>query len=453
MRRAALGALLATQPGLAWAHGENPRVTAILFPAPLQGEPLLVTDTQGVFGYFQGEARWLCEDAVAPSAAFVGIAATAATGAWVVASQAGVYRSTDDACTFERATGLPPEVVPVALSPHPQRPDELALLAGGDPEVLRFGVYRSLDGGHTFGAPDILVDTPLHSLLRDPEAPERLYLSGEAGAYRSDDAGATWAPFEVGLPDEVITPGAVYFLTVRPGAGEVWAAVQRVPDTLLIRSADRGETWHRVTSLPDPVESLVFDATGTRALVSTLFGTVSHSDAPETSWADAPAPAPGFGCLTRGPGAGNDGLYACADAYQGAPWTLARSDDFGRTWQPELTAFQTVTHRWACAADTNAVTACADVCPGQMPGATCDDSDGSPGAPDAGPVNGDAGLDAAGVSTDAAPVDADATVVGAVGIQPGTCQSAPGGGGSGLAAIGALSCLAWAGSRRRARGM
>jgi hypothetical protein len=241
VRRAALGALLATQPGLAWAHGENPRVTAILFPAPLQGEPLLVTDTQGVFGYFHGEARWLCEDAVAPSAAFVGIAATAATGAWVVASQAGVYRSTDDACTFERATGLPPEVVPVALSPHPQRPDELALLAGGDPEVLRFGVYRSLDGGRTFGAPDILVDTPLHSLLRDPERPERLYLSGEAGAYRSDDAGATWAPFEVGLPDEVITPGAVYFLTVRPGAGEVWAAVQRVPDTLLIRSADRGE--------------------------------------------------------------------------------------------------------------------------------------------------------------------------------------------------------------------
>ncbi len=116
----------------------------------------------------------------------------------------------------------------------------------------------------------------------------------------------------------------MYFLAGRPGTNEVWAAVQRVPDSLLVRSVDRGETWALVGRLPDPVASLVFDETGTRGRLATLFGTVSHSDAPETSWADAPAPAPGFGCLTRGPIAGNDALYACADAYQGAPLRLDR---------------------------------------------------------------------------------------------------------------------------------
>ena len=450
MRRAALGALLAgaTLPGAAWAHGENPRVTAILFPAPLKGGPLLVTDTQGVFGYFGDEPRWLCEDAVAPSAAFVGVAATSAPGGWVVASQAGVYLSTDDACSFAPAAGLPGGLVPAALSGHPQRPDELVVAAGEGSAAAPFGVSRSLDAGRTFAAPDLTADTPWHSLLRDPAAPERLYLSGGAGAYRSDDAGATWAPIEVALPDETIAPGAVYFLSVRPGAGEVWAAVQRVPDTLLLRSTDAGETWHRATCLPDPVESLVFDATGARAMVATLFGTVSHSDAPEAMWADAPAPAPGFGCLTRGPGDGNEALYACADAYQGASWTLARSEDFGRTWQPALTAFQTVTQRWACAADTPAALACADVCPGQMPGATCD-ADGGSGGTDAGPGREDAGADAAGGSRDAGAGGVDAQVVGAVGIQPGTCQAAPGRGRVEVALAAGLVCLAAARRRRR----
>lgn len=448
MRCLPLLALVGVLPSGAWAHGENPRVTAILFPAPLAGEPLLVTDTQGVFGYFQGEARWLCEDAVAPSAAFLGVAAASAPGGWVVASQAGVYVSTDDACSFRRSAGLPADLIPAVLSGHPQRPDELVVVAGEGSAGPTFGVYRSQDGGRTFAAPDLTADAPWHSLVRDGEAPERLYLSGAAGAFRSDDAGETWAPLEVALPDEVIPPGAVYFLAVRPGNGELWAAVQRVPDTLLLRSADAGETWHRATSLPDPVESLVFDSTGARAMVATLFGTVSSSDAPETMWADAPAPAPGFGCLTRGPGAAEDTVYACADAYQGAPWTLARSDDFGRTWQPALTAFQTVTQRWACGPDTLASTACADVCPGQMPGATCDGSDGGPTTPDAALGTPDAGR--SDVEVGVADAGVDAQVVGTVGIQPGTCQSAPGRGFGGRAplVLGLFGLVA-AGRRRR----
>jgi hypothetical protein len=419
---------LAGLPGAALAHGAQPRVTAIVFPTPLQGAPLLLTDTQGVFGYFGAEPRWLCEDAIAPNANVVAMVATAVPGAWLVATSLGVYLSTDDACTFARTPGLPETLAATQVSAHPARPDELVLLAVDAAAGGGYGVYRSLDGGRTFSGPDLTAAAPWRTLLRDPESPERLYLSGDTGTYRSDDGGASWVPITVTPDGASVNPGSVEFLATRPGADEVWGVVQRVPETLVIRSPDRGATWASVTTVPDLVDRLVFDAAGERALISTILGQVVRRDASDGPWSVGPGPVPGFGCLTRGPVTGDDTLYACADPFLTAPWSLARSDDFGRTWRSDLSALTAVSQRWACAAESPAVTACAGLCPGLAPGATCDAPDAQVTSADAGAAPADAAPPIAAdgtLATDAA-TEADASVVAAASAGGGDCRTTPG---------------------------
>jgi photosystem II stability/assembly factor-like uncharacterized protein len=91
----------------------------------------------------------------------------------------------------------------------------------------------------------------LHTILLDPSDPERIYAAiSAAGAFRSDDAGASWKPINQGLHSEGIPD---------PTA-EVGHCVHRLaqhparPDTLfmqkhwdVMRTDDAGETWREVS--------------------------------------------------------------------------------------------------------------------------------------------------------------------------------------------------------------
>ena len=91
----------------------------------------------------------------------------------------------------------------------------------------------------------------LHTILIDPTRPERMYVAiSAAGAFRSDDSGATWRPINHGLKSEQIPD---------PDA-EVGHCVHRIalhpsrPDTLfmqkhwdVMRTDDAGENWQEVS--------------------------------------------------------------------------------------------------------------------------------------------------------------------------------------------------------------
>jgi photosystem II stability/assembly factor-like uncharacterized protein len=441
--------------GTAHAHGEAPRVVAIEHPAALsKATALLITDTQGLFtlGTAPAPARWLCEDAVGPSAGLNGALVGPEPGTWLVSGSTGLLRSTDAGCSFAPVVGLPAEAVPVGLTAHPERPVERAVGAS----AAAVGLFFSEDAGATWHPADAPGATSIRSLVRMSAAPDRLYAAGPEGLFRSEDGGRRYVRVAAGGALAGVDPASAYALAGggRPGApDEVWVAVQRVPDTLLLRSRDRGETFERVHTLPDPIESLAFDAVGARAVVATLFGTLSRSGPGLTAFVDGPVPAPGFGCLGRDPTDAGDVLWACADAFQGAPFTVATSRDFGETWTPVLTALSAVERRFDCPADTPAVLACADVCPGRPVGATCD-----PGM--------DAGMwpDARADAPDASAADAsdrpsrdtgsaaDAAVVGPTAgatIREGTCAAT----GHKPAAPGllVLLLLGWSRARRSTR--
>ncbi len=138
-----------------------------------------------------------------------------------------------------------------------------------DPETVYAGVedaalFRSVDGGGTWqelsglrrhttgpawqpGAGGMC----LHTILLDPSRPARIFVAiSAAGAFRSDDAGATWRPINTGLQSEFMPD---------PSA-EVGHCVHRIaqhparPDVLfmqkhwdVMRSENAGETWREVS--------------------------------------------------------------------------------------------------------------------------------------------------------------------------------------------------------------
>ncbi len=91
----------------------------------------------------------------------------------------------------------------------------------------------------------------LHTIVIDPKNPQRIFIAiSAAGAFRTDDGGATWTPINQGLRSEYIPD---------PNA-DVGHCVHRIalhpsrPDTLfmqkhwdVMRSDNAGDTWHEVS--------------------------------------------------------------------------------------------------------------------------------------------------------------------------------------------------------------
>jgi photosystem II stability/assembly factor-like uncharacterized protein len=138
-----------------------------------------------------------------------------------------------------------------------------------DPDLVHAGVedaalFRSTDGGKTWGELAGLRGHGsgphwqpgaggmcLHTILVDPRDPRRMFIAiSAAGAFRTDDGGATWKPINRGLRSQYIPD---------PEA-EVGHCVHRIamhpsrPDTLfmqkhwdVMRSDDAGENWREVS--------------------------------------------------------------------------------------------------------------------------------------------------------------------------------------------------------------
>jgi len=138
-----------------------------------------------------------------------------------------------------------------------------------DPETVYAGVedaalFRSTDGGGSWhelaglrghgsgpawqpGAGGMC----LHTILLDPSDPQRMFVAiSAAGAFRTDDGGATWRPINVGLtspqlPDPNAEVGhCVHRLAMHPARPKV-LFMQKHWDVM--RSDDAGDSWHEIS--------------------------------------------------------------------------------------------------------------------------------------------------------------------------------------------------------------
>ena len=138
-----------------------------------------------------------------------------------------------------------------------------------DPDALYAGVedaalFRSIDGARTWQELPALrehASAPswqpgaggmcLHTIVVDPRDPARLFVAiSAAGAFRSDDAGATWRPINRGLKsDGIPNPTAevghcVHRIAMHPSRPDV-LFMQKHWDVM--RSDDAGESWREVS--------------------------------------------------------------------------------------------------------------------------------------------------------------------------------------------------------------
>jgi len=138
-----------------------------------------------------------------------------------------------------------------------------------DPDIVYAGVedaalFRSADGGSTWhelaglrghgsgpawqpGAGGMC----LHTILLDPSDPQRIFVAiSAAGAFRTDDAGATWRPINAGLtspqlPDPQAEVGhCVHRIAMHPSRPSV-LFMQKHWDVM--RSDDAGDSWHEIS--------------------------------------------------------------------------------------------------------------------------------------------------------------------------------------------------------------
>jgi photosystem II stability/assembly factor-like uncharacterized protein len=138
-----------------------------------------------------------------------------------------------------------------------------------DPDTVYAGVedaalFRSTDGGKGWqelsglrghgSGPSWMPGAGgmcLHTILLDPSNSERIYIAiSAAGAFRSDDAGATWKPINRGLhsdynPDPTAEVGhCVHRIAMHPSRPDV-LFMQKHWDVM--RTDDAGDRWHEVS--------------------------------------------------------------------------------------------------------------------------------------------------------------------------------------------------------------
>ncbi|WP_436521490.1 WD40/YVTN/BNR-like repeat-containing protein [Actinoplanes sp. HUAS TT8] len=143
---------------------------------------------------------------------------------------------------------------------EPSLTDPDTVWAGAEDAAL----YKSTDGGQKWEELTALRQHPtgpgwqpgagglcLHTILLHPTDPERMYVAiSAAGAFRTDDGGATWSPINAGLrseglPDEDAEVGhCVHRLAMHPSR----------PDTLfmqkhwdVMRTDDAGGRWREIS--------------------------------------------------------------------------------------------------------------------------------------------------------------------------------------------------------------
>jgi photosystem II stability/assembly factor-like uncharacterized protein len=143
---------------------------------------------------------------------------------------------------------------------EPARDDPDTVYAGAEDAAL----YRSTDGGGKWEELPALRTHPsapswqpgaggmcLHTIVLDPVNPQRIYVAiSAAGAFRSDDGGASWSPINKGLrsggiPDEDAEVGhCVHRLAMHPSRPDV-LFMQKHWDVL--RTDDAGGQWHEIS--------------------------------------------------------------------------------------------------------------------------------------------------------------------------------------------------------------
>jgi photosystem II stability/assembly factor-like uncharacterized protein len=241
---------------------------------------------------------------------------------WLAGTRRGVFRSTDDAQSWQRIT---PE-----NDQELQNVDSLAI-DPRDAQTIYLGTYhlpwRTIDGGKTWNSisAGMIDDSDIMSLRIDAQDPRRIFSSACSGIYRSEDGGKSWTKLQ-GIP---YSSRRTQQIVQDPGDSRTLYAATTEG---LWMTVDYGETWKRITSRETDANAVVVlpGRTGKRVLAGMSAQGILRSDDGGNSFL---ASNRGFSHRVITAAAIDAGdprrLLVRAEGYGGR---LLESNDGGRTW-------------------------------------------------------------------------------------------------------------------------
>lgn len=123
----------------------------------------------------------------------------------VICGSARIWKSYDSGATWTEITsGLSSGGSISDIHVHPTNPDIMVVTVRRYSTLIH-QVHKTTDGGVSWVAIDgDLPNEPANSIEIDPTYPDIYYLGTDSGVYVSFDAGASWQPFNTGLPHVVV---------------------------------------------------------------------------------------------------------------------------------------------------------------------------------------------------------------------------------------------------------
>ncbi|HEY2798124.1 MAG TPA: hypothetical protein VGK26_09565 [Thermoanaerobaculia bacterium] len=140
-------------------------------------------------------------------------------GTLFVTSNLGIFKTTDAGATWDSLNDSMRAVRTLVVDPS--APSILYAAVSAPPG--EGGVYKSVDGGATFGRSNagLVVADNAGPLVADAQHPGRLFVSTRGGVYQSDDFGASWRGIDEGLLDYF-----VFDLAIDPSGAHLYAATE-----------------------------------------------------------------------------------------------------------------------------------------------------------------------------------------------------------------------------------
>jgi len=166
---------------------------------------------------------------------------------WIAGTRSGVFRSTDDAKSWQRITR--------ADDPELQNVDSLAF-DPNDAQTIFVGTYhlpwKTTDGGKTWNSigEGMIDDSDVMSLRVDANDSRRVFSSACSGIYRSENGGASWTKLQ-GIP---YSSRRTQQIVQDPNDSRTLYAATTEG---LWTTSDYGETWRRTTSRETDANTVV----------------------------------------------------------------------------------------------------------------------------------------------------------------------------------------------------
>lgn len=403
--------------GDARANGRFPQAQAIVTVPGGDGATVFLRATFGILVSRDGGKswRWICERALGYEGAWDPPIAVTRDGRLWVGLERGLV-STLEGCTVSAATELAGEQI-VDLTTDPKGETLWALTGAPD---KRGAVWRRSPGGTDGGARWErmgLMPEDIHPMTLEvaPSKPSRIYVTAQpygtvrGWLWRSDDGGKTFT----GGKNELVHTGPLFIAAVDPKDPNrvVLRHLHTTGSTVLV-TADAGKTFKETLSMTSAMFGFAKSADGKTLYAGSglaVDGIFRSADRGETF---ERVSNHGVLCLHDASGGR---LFVCENPFTlGAPG-IALSTDQGRTVTPVAT-FADIQGPVACGADASAPDASTGLCAESWPETRAQFL-----PRDAGADRADAGRGDAGVAPQAAPARRSAcgcSVVGAPDTSP-----------------------------------